>query len=91
VQFQQDFCGKRTQRTQRKGVILFFFAIFVFFCGKSLFGCILATLQCYLRKLCIFGKIFHPLFSLFSPVQILWLRLAAPSLCAFALKYIPHP
>jgi hypothetical protein len=42
-------------------------------CGWILWG----ALQCYLRKLCIFGKIFHPLFSLFSPVQILWLRLAA--------------
>jgi magnesium-transporting ATPase (P-type) len=33
----------------------------------------------------ISGKIFPPLFSLFAPVQILWLRLAALGLCAFAL------
>ena len=32
---------------------------------------------CYIGKLRIFGKVFPPLFSLFAPVQILWLRLAA--------------
>jgi len=45
--------------------------------SQSILTSLVAPLQCYLRKLCIFGKIFHPLFSLFSPVQILWLRLAA--------------
>jgi hypothetical protein len=34
-------------------------------------------LQCNIGKLRISGKIFPPLFSLFAPVQILWLRLAA--------------
>jgi hypothetical protein len=32
----------------------------------------------------IFGKIFPPLFSLFAPVQILWLRLAALGLGVLA-------
>jgi hypothetical protein len=41
-------------------------------------------LQCYLRKLCILRKVFHALFSLFAPVHVVWLRLAALRLCAFA-------
>jgi hypothetical protein len=45
-----------------------------------------APLQCYIGKLRISGKIFPPLFSLFAPVQILWLRLAALGPCAFAFK-----
>jgi hypothetical protein len=35
---------------------------------------VLASLQCYIGKLRISGKIFPPLFSLFAHVQILWLR-----------------
>ena len=35
------------------------------------------SLQCYIGKLRIFGKVFPPLLSLRAPVQILWLRLAA--------------
>jgi hypothetical protein len=45
-----------------------------------------ATLQCYLRKLCILRKVFHALFSLFAPVHVVWLRLAALRLGAFALN-----
>jgi len=41
------------------------------------------SLQCYSRKLCIFSRVFRPLFSLFS-VHDLWLRLAALRLRAFA-------
>jgi hypothetical protein len=41
-------------------------------------------LQCYIGKLRISGKIFPPLFSLFAPVQILWLRLAALGLGVLA-------
>jgi len=48
-------------------------------------------LQCYLRKLCIFGKVLSPLFSLFPPVQVLWLRLAALRLGDFALKNLIYP
>ena len=47
----------------------------------------LAALQCYIGKLRIFGKIFPPLFSLFAPVQFLWLRLAALGRFA-ALRWI---
>ena len=39
-----------------------------------------SCLQCYFRELCIFDKVFPSLFSQFAPVQILWLRLAAPGL-----------
>jgi hypothetical protein len=45
-----------------------------------------APSQCYLRKLCILRKVFHALFSLFAPVHVVWLRLAALRLCAFAFK-----
>ena len=40
-----------------------------------------------------FSTKFFPLCFLFAPVRILWLRLAAPSLRAFALKRLPqsHP
>jgi hypothetical protein len=48
---------------------------------------VLESLQCYFRELRIFGKIFPPLFPLFPPVQILWLRLAALRLCGFALRF----
>ena len=40
---------------------------------------IFASLQCYIGKLRVFGKIFPPLFSLCAPVQILCLRLAGKS------------
>jgi hypothetical protein len=42
------------------------------------------SLQCYLRKLCILRKVFHALFSLFAPVHVVWLRLAALRLSTLA-------
>jgi hypothetical protein len=58
--------------------------------GQRVFS-VLASLQCYIGKLRIFGKILPPLFSLFAPVQILWLRLAALRLGDFALKCLFYP
>jgi len=52
---------------------------------------VLATLQCYIGKLRIFGKIFPPLLSLCAPVQVLWLRLAALRLGDFALNFLFCP
>ena len=60
-------------------------------CGQFRIRLRLAALQCYFRELCIFDKVFPSLFSQFAPVQILWLRLAAPGLCLFAsLRWIPY-
>jgi hypothetical protein len=53
--------------------------------------CYFASLQCYLRKLCILRKVFHALFSLFAPVHVVWLRLAALRLGDFALKDLLYP
>jgi hypothetical protein len=53
--------------------------------------CRFASLQCYLRKLCILRKVFHALFSLFAPVHVVWLRLAALRLGGFALKNLLYP
>ena len=60
-------------------------------CGQFRIRLRLAALQCYFRELCIFDKVFPSLFSQFAPVQILWLRLAAPGLCLVAsLRWIPY-
>jgi hypothetical protein len=85
------FAAKERKDRKDKDLCRFFFAIYAFFCGQFVFGCGPAALQCYLRKLCIFGKVFPPLFSPFPPVQILWLRLAALRLGDFALKNLLYP
>ena len=92
VQFRRDSCRKATQRGQPKtkelnhgwriARIKKAFQRKVAKTPRRQDG--KSFLQCYFRELCIFDKVFPSLFSQFAPVQILWLRLAAPGLCTLA-------